>query len=124
MPIADLVIAAFLVAGLIIAVFLAIAVAIDAIRSPDLSGVATAAWILALLIVPLLGSLVYVIVRGDTMQQRADEHRRAAAADERARNAEAAHMDVDEELRKLTDLRDRGVITPEDFDDQKARLLT
>ena len=122
MPIADLIVAVLLVIGLVIGLWLAITVALDVIRSPDMSGIAKAAWLLLVLVIPLLGSLIYVIVRGDTMERRAEERRRASVAAERTRIESATHMDVDAELAKLEALRDRGVISAEDFEDQKARL--
>jgi hypothetical protein len=36
---------------------------IDAIARPDLGGIAKALWVLAILFVPLFGSLVYIITR-------------------------------------------------------------
>ena len=122
MPIGDLITAVLIVISLVFALWLAITVAVDVIRASDLSGPAKALWLAAVVIAPLLGSVVYVIARGDTMERRAEEHRRAVAARERERIEADTHMDVDTELAKLADLRDRGVISAEDFEDQKARL--
>jgi hypothetical protein len=36
---------------------------IDAISRPDLSGLAKALWVLAILLFPLIGSIVYLVVR-------------------------------------------------------------
>ena len=44
---------------------------IDIFRSPDLSGGAKALWFLFVLFVPLIGVLVYLIVRGGSMSERA-----------------------------------------------------
>jgi hypothetical protein len=43
-------------------------------KSDDLSGPAKAAWILLIVLVPLLGVLCYVVARGDKME----EHEAAA----------------------------------------------
>ncbi len=49
---------------------LAFHVMADIVRSHDLRGLAKAAWVLVILILPLIGTLVYLIVRGDAMHQR------------------------------------------------------
>src|SRR6201984_1348633 len=47
-----------------------ITVFIDIFRSHDLSGWGKALWFLFVLIIPLIGVLVYLIVRGGSLQQR------------------------------------------------------
>ena len=47
-----------------------ITVFIDIFRSPDLSGGAKALWFLFVLRIPLIGVVVYLIVRGGTMNER------------------------------------------------------
>jgi hypothetical protein len=44
---------------------------IDIFRSPDLSGLAKALWLLFVLLIPLVGVLVYLIARGGNMHERA-----------------------------------------------------
>ena len=99
---------------------------IDIFRSHDLSGWAKALWFLFVLFIPLIGVLVYLIARGGSMQERAvkqaqqqDQQFRSyvqqAAADSPASTAD--------QLSKLADLRDRGVITAEEFEREKAKVL-
>ena len=45
-------------------------VVVDIFRSHDLSGPAKALWILFILVLPLIGTLVYVLARGGSMQLR------------------------------------------------------
>ena len=45
-------------------------VVIDIFRSHDMGGWAKAAWFLAVVLLPLLGVLIYVLVRGDSMRDR------------------------------------------------------
>ena len=45
-------------------------VVVDIMRSHDLSGPGKAAWVLFILILPLIGSLVYLVVRGGSMHER------------------------------------------------------
>jgi hypothetical protein len=96
----------------------------DIFRSDDLSGVAKAFWIFFVVILPWLGILIYLIVRGSGMQKRALEQAQANAAQfqDYVRQTAGSTSPVDE-LAKLADLKDKGVITPDEFDAQKAKLL-
>ena len=47
-----------------------ITVFIDIFRSPDLSGWDKALWFLFVLLIPLIGVVLYLIVRGGTMNER------------------------------------------------------
>ena len=42
----------------------------DLFRSHDLNGVSKAIWVLAILFLPLISMLIYLIVRGDGMAER------------------------------------------------------
>ncbi|HUX03755.1 MAG TPA: PLDc N-terminal domain-containing protein [Acidimicrobiales bacterium] len=42
----------------------------DVLRSRDLSGAAMAAWAVALLALPIVGAVVYLVTRGATMHER------------------------------------------------------
>lgn len=107
-------------------IWLVISVTIDVFASHDLSGVAKALWFLVILFFPLLGVVMYLLLRGQHMAQRRSQ--RVAAA-ERAyqewfdRVSHASHGSVADELEKLAGLRDRGVITEDEFNQQKLRLV-
>lgn len=45
-------------------------VIIDVFRNPDAGGFAKAAWLLTVVILPLVGTLIYAVVNGDGMAQR------------------------------------------------------
>jgi len=49
---------------------------IDIFRSRDLSGWAKALWFIFVLFIPLIGVLVYLIARGDSMHERAAQEAR------------------------------------------------
>ena len=103
-----------------------ITVFIDIFRSNDLSGWGKALWFIFVLVIPLIGVLVYLIVRGSKMRQH--EVQDAQAQDQQLRSyvREAAGSPTGsaDELAKLADLRDKGVITAEEFDREKAKILT
>jgi ABC-type multidrug transport system fused ATPase/permease subunit len=101
-----------------------ITVFVDIFRSHDLSGWGKALWFLFVLIIPLLGVLVYLIVRGGSMHERMLQ--RAHRQDEQLRSyiqENAGSQSSVDQLTKLADLRDRGVITAEEFDREKAKIL-
>ena len=102
-----------------------ITVFIDIFRSHDLSGGAKALWFLFVLFIPLIGVLVYLIARGSSMHERAAQQ--AQQQDEAFRSyvQQAAGEDSNpaDQLAKLADLRDRGVITAQEFENQKAKIL-
>ena len=103
-----------------------IAVFADIFRSDDLSGWAKAFWTLFVMIVPWLGVLVYLIARGRSMGERSQK---VAAEREKANQdyirsvASADGTSTAEELSRLAELRNTGVITEEEFAAQKSKLL-
>jgi predicted membrane channel-forming protein YqfA (hemolysin III family) len=108
----------------VIWIWLAIMIFVDIFRSHDMGGLAKALWVLFIIILPLVGILVYLIARGNGMHQR--------AADQAAREQKAFNSYIQQtvgssgqadELAKLADLKEKGVITDAEFDAQKAKLL-
>jgi type VI protein secretion system component VasK len=98
---------------------------IDIFRSRDLSGGAKALWFIFVLLIPLVGVLVYLIVRGGKMHERAVQDAQAQDQAFRTYVQEAAGSPASpaDQLAKLADLRDRGVITAAEFDREKAKIL-
>ncbi|MDJ0791291.1 MAG: SHOCT domain-containing protein [Acidimicrobiia bacterium] len=125
MTLGELLLAIFWFFLLVIWIYLLITIFVDIFRSDDLSGWAKALWILFIIILPLLGVLVYVIARGEGMQERRAQDAADAqkAQDDYIREVAGSDSSADE-LAKLADLRDRGVITQDEFDAQKAKILS
>ena len=101
-----------------------ITIFIDIFRSRDLSGWAKTLWFVLVLFIPLIGVLVYLIARGGKMHERAAKD--AQQQDEAFRSyvqQAAGEGNTADQLAKLADLRDRGVITPQEFESQKAKIL-
>ena len=102
-----------------------ITVFIDIFRSRDLSGWGKALWFLFVLLIPLIGVLVYLIVRGGSMHERSAREAQQEDQEFRSYVQEAASGATPaEQLAKLADLRDRGVISAEEFDREKAKVLS
>lgn len=98
---------------------------IDIFRSDDLGGVAKFLWLVLVIVTPYLGVFIYVIARGDTMGQRevAKAHAQEEAFRAYVRDAAGTSASVADQLATLAALRDRGVLTEDEFAGQKAKLL-
>ena len=103
-----------------------ITIIIDLFRSHDLSGWAKALWFIFILFLPMIGVLVYLIARGGKMHEHAVRQAQQQEAELRSYVQEAASSESRssaDQLAKLADLRDRGVITAAEFDREKAKIL-
>jgi len=96
----------------------------DIFRSRDMSGWAKAGWTIFVLVIPVVGILCYLIVRGGSMHERAvrDAQQQDDAARAYIRDA-AGRESPAEQLTKLAALRDQGVISSAEFDREKAKVL-
>ena len=104
--------------------FLLFRVITDIFRSRDLGGWGKAGWLVFVIILPFLGVLVYLIARGHKMTERDAAQAREQDQAARAYIQEAAHGNsTADDLAKLSDLRDRGVITEADFQHGKEKIL-
>ncbi len=101
-----------------------ITVFIDIFRSHDLSGWGKALWFVFVLLIPLVGVLVYLIVRGGKMHERAA--RDARQQDEAFRSYvqdAASSSSTADQLAKLADLKDRGAISAAEYEQAKAKVM-
>lgn len=97
----------------------------DIFRSKDLSGGAKALWTIFIIILPFLGVLVYLIVRGNSMQERAlqDAANREQQFRGYVQSVAGSGGGAADEIAKLADLRDKGVISAAEFEAAKAKAL-
>jgi len=105
-------------------IWLLVMVFADIFRSPDLSGWGKALWTLFILVLPYLGVFVYLIARGHKMSehalveaQRQDDMFRKYVKEAASPSASAA-----DELATLSSLREKGVLSEEEFTRMKAKL--
>lgn len=105
-------------------IWVVISVVSDIFRSKDLSGWGKGIWMFFVIVLPWLGVLAYLIFRGDGMQERTIEA--IAKANEQQRNyiKDVAGVSIADELKKLAELKEKGIITDPEFETQKARLLS
>lgn len=106
-------------------IWLLIVIFSDIFRSHDMGGLAKALWILFVIILPYLGVLIYLIVRGGSMHERAaaQAQQQQKAFDTYVRQAAGGSSNVDD-LAKLADLKAKGVLSDAEFEAQKAKLLS
>lgn len=125
MPVLDLFFTILYITLLFMWFFLVIRVFMDIFRS-DMSGVAKAGWAVFVIVLPLLGVLIYLITKGDEMRQR-DVAAATAVADAQRDYirsvAGGGSGGPADEISKLAGLRDQGVLTDEEFQAQKAKIL-
>jgi hypothetical protein len=100
---------------------------VDIFRRRDISGWIKALWLVCIIFLPVLGTLIYLVARPQTV----DEWGAAGASYQAQPGYPAAPSNVvpytqtttAEQLRMLADLHDAGKLTDAEFDTQKARLL-
>jgi hypothetical protein len=106
-------------------IWLVVSVFFDIFRSPDLSGWGKAGWSLFVLLVPFLGVLIYLGVRGGDMQKRKldDAAAQQQASQQYIQSVAGSSTSTADELSKLGGLRDNGTLTDAEYQNQKAKLL-
>ena len=106
-------------------IWVLIYVFVDIFRSRDLSGSAKAVWFLFVLLIPLIGVVVYLIVRGGEMHERTAQVLQAqdAAYDGYLAQNGTRSSSTADQLAKLADLHDRNVISDQEFNQEKAKVL-
>ena len=96
----------------------------DLFRDRELSGWWKALWIIALIFVPFLTALIYLIVRGRGMAERqAGELQKAQAATDSYIQEVAGRSNPAEQIATAKNLLDEGTITQAEFDRLKASAL-
>ncbi|KJS55785.1 membrane protein [Streptomyces rubellomurinus subsp. indigoferus] len=126
-------------------IFLLFKIITDIFRSHDLSGWGKAGWLVLVILLPLIGVLAYLIARGDSMHRRDLSQAQQTEAAVQAYIREAAgtspagapasgtstsgpsangggrsHV---EDLATLADLHTRGLISTEEYQRAKDKLL-
>ena len=99
----------------------------DVFRSKDLGGFAKTLWVLFIIVLPFIGLLAYLIVRGRGMNDRTLEaHREMQQRQEEYIKSVAggsAGSSLADEIASAKALLDSGAITQQEFDQIKARAL-
>jgi hypothetical protein len=108
--------------------FVLFRIIMDIFRDKTLGGWAKAIWLIALLFLPLITALVYLIARGKSMAQRdveaAEEYRQAQVdyTKDLMKDAGKPATPADQ-IAQAKALLDSGAISEEEFDKLKAKAL-
>jgi uncharacterized membrane protein len=90
----------------------------DIFRRDDLSGAWKAIWLLALVFLPFLGALIYIVTRPKMTAQDLQMMTRAEAGMKAASGVSTA-----DELAKLQSLKDSGAISQAEYDALKQKVI-
>jgi hypothetical protein len=107
----------------VIWIWLVVSVFTDVFRRIDIGGWGKAGWVVAVIVLPYLGVLIYLIAEHDGMRERGAKAAEAqrAAFDEYVREAAGGSA---AEIAKAKELLDSGAITQAEFDAIKAKAMT
>ncbi|MCM1945030.1 SHOCT domain-containing protein [Streptomyces hydrogenans] len=110
--------------------FLLFKVISDIFRDHEMGGWGKAGWLIFCILLPYLGVLVYVIARGKGMSRRDAKQAKDAEArfqeyirQTAGTQAAAGGPSASDELARLADLRTKGAISEEEFQQAKAKVL-
>jgi hypothetical protein len=98
----------------------------DLFRDPEVGGWGKALWIIALIIFPLITSLIYLIVRGKGMTERSMRVASAARVEQEDYIKQVAGSGASpaDHIAKAKELLDAGTITQEEYAQLKAKALS
>ena len=96
----------------------------DIFRRHDIGGFAKAMWSIFLILVPFLGTFVYIIAQGRGMTERSMQQAvsQQQQFDAYVQNVAASGSSADQ-IEKAKSLLDRGVISAQEFDQLKQNAL-
>ena len=96
----------------------------DLFRDRDVSGWVKALWVIALIVLPFITLLIYLIVRGKGMAERQSGAIRQAQADtDQYIKSVAGSSSAADQIASAKTLLDNGTITQDEFDRLKAKAL-
>lgn len=97
----------------------------DLMRDRNLSGWLKAVWIIALILIPWLTGLIYIIARGKGMAERsADEAARIQAAQADYIKQVSGGSDPAAQIAQAKKLHDEGAISDAEFEQLKSKALS
>lgn len=106
--------------------WLVITIFADIIRAKEMSGWAKAGWTVAILLVPFVGILGYLIVNGNAMTQRsvAQAEAQENAFKSYVQDAAGTGSSPADQLEKLAALHDSGKLDDVEYQQLKSKVLS
>jgi hypothetical protein len=98
-------------------------IVVDLFRDSELSGGYKALWLIALVVLPFLTALIYVLVRGKGMAERQRTVLQRAKSDTEAYIREVAGKSPAEQIADARALLDAGTINQAEFERLKEKAL-
>ena len=98
-------------------------VVIDIFRSHDLSGWGKAGWLVLIFVLPFIGLLIYLGVRGRDMAERGMREQLDRADAIRRAQGMATPGDPADQIAKAKEMLDKGIIDEAEFAQLKQRAL-
>jgi hypothetical protein len=95
----------------------------DLFRDHEMSGWGKAAWVFFLIFVPFLTALIYLIARGNGMRDRTIKAQADAKKHFDDYVRQTAQASPADELHKLNELKEKGALSDQEFQEAKAKLL-
>jgi ABC-type multidrug transport system fused ATPase/permease subunit len=116
----------FVIYFMIIYFIMLFRVIFDVFRDHTLSGVAKAAWLIFILIVPLVALIAYVITRGRGMAERDVKQASSAqeAQEDYIRKVAGTGDTSTEQIARAHELLSSGAISQQEFEALKAKALS
>jgi hypothetical protein len=96
---------------------------VDLFQRPDLSGIAKAMWAIAVVLLPLIGMLIYFILRDSENPTTDDRPVSIPPVSSDPDGSPPGAADVADQLERLADLRDKSILTDDEFQREKDKLL-
>jgi hypothetical protein len=97
----------------------------DLFRDRDTSGLAKGAWVVALILLPFLSALVYLIARGGGMAERSMAAAQAMQEQQEAYIKQVATpASPADQIAQATRMLEEGTITEADYERLKAKALS
>ncbi len=106
--------------------WLLIAIFSDLFRDHETSGGVKVLWVIFLILLPFLGILIYLLVRGHGMNARAAAQQKETqeAMNAQIRAAAGSSSSAADQIAQAKSLLDSGAITQAEFDAMKSKALT
>ena len=106
--------------------WLLIAIFSDLFRDHETSGGVKVLWVIFLILLPFLGILIYLLVRGHGMNARAAAQQKEMqdAMNAQIRAAAGSSSSAADQIAQAKSLLDSGAITQAEFDAMKSTALT